>query len=405
VAQRPLDLAVGRVGAREAHVLADAGREDVRVLARDRDRATDVLLTERHDERRLEIDGGHPRHDGQRGDRREHDLGHVAGEGALERVDAPGRRPRRSRPTASRPPRWAGCAGGVRRARDAARRARSRPRGAPRPPSPTRARRVRRRPVRVRRGRCAGRPARPRRTREPRSGPAVSPAPGRRRPWPRRARCPPPAGVARTACGGRGTGRERALPSGPSRDGRPERASSGAARQGRRPEGEHRAVTHALVALHLPAAGSGEEAMHGQPSGIQAQRRGLRIDDDLSSSHREAPVRDPVGPGVQQRGPHRRALGEVGVQSPPLPEQLLAAVTQRAADHPGVGDEGRLDAAAGARRQRQGAQSFVQGAFADHPSSASMVTVSPGTGPEWVHLREDHPVRGMHRSPSVLESG
>jgi hypothetical protein len=42
---------------------------------------------DRHHERRFEVDRGHPRHDDEGHDRREHDLGQVAGEVRLERLD------------------------------------------------------------------------------------------------------------------------------------------------------------------------------------------------------------------------------------------------------------------------------------------------------------------------------
>ena len=43
---------------------------------------------DRHHERRLQVDGRHPRHDHERDDRREHHLRQVAGEVGLERLDA-----------------------------------------------------------------------------------------------------------------------------------------------------------------------------------------------------------------------------------------------------------------------------------------------------------------------------
>src|SRR5262245_65360762 len=42
--ERELDLGVARVGAREADILADAGREKMRVLAGDGDQPADVVL-------------------------------------------------------------------------------------------------------------------------------------------------------------------------------------------------------------------------------------------------------------------------------------------------------------------------------------------------------------------------
>ena len=74
--------------------------------------------------------------------------------------------------------------------------------------------------------------------------------------------------------------------------------------------------------------------------------------DDLAPGDREAPAGDPVGPRIEQRDAHRGPVGDVGAQAAPLPEQLLAAVAQRASDHPRAGDERRLDAAG--RRRREG---------------------------------------------------
>jgi hypothetical protein len=63
-------------------------------------------------------------------------------------------------------------------------------------------------------------------------------------------------------------------------------------------------------------------------------------------------VREAVGEGVQQRDAHRATVRDVPAEAAPLAEQLLAPVTQRAADHSGPRDERGLEV--GAREPRHG---------------------------------------------------
>ena len=56
---------------------------------------------------------------------------------------------------------------------------------------------------------------------------------------------------------------------------------------------------------------------------------------------------------------------DVGAQTVALPEQLLATVTERAADHPGLGDEDGDEPAARVAFQREGGEPLLD-AFADH---------------------------------------
>jgi hypothetical protein len=117
--------------------------------------------------------------------------------------------------------------------------------------------------------------------------------------------------------------------------------------------GQHGSVVRGLVALHAPPARGAEQSVHRQPIGVQAHRRRARIDDDLAVRQPEAPAGEPGCPRVQQRDAQGLALGGVGAQPASLTQQFLPTVAQRASDHPRIGDEGRLDAAALGRRERQ----------------------------------------------------
>ena len=101
-----------------------------------------------------------------------------------------------------------------------------------------------------------------------------------------------------------------------------------------------------LVAEDLPAARRRQQPVDRQALRVGARGRLGSVEVDLGPGELEAPLPQPVGPGMEQRDPHRRALGDVGLEAAALPEQLLAAVAQRAADHPRLGDEGRLQRAA-----------------------------------------------------------
>ena len=57
--------------------------------------------------------------------------------------------------------------------------------------------------------------------------------------------------------------------------------------------------------------------------------------------------REPVGPRVQQRDAHRGAAAGVAVHAQAAAEELLAAVAQRGADHPGGRDEGGVEVGGG----------------------------------------------------------
>jgi hypothetical protein len=63
------------------------------------------------------------------------------------------------------------------------------------------------------------------------------------------------------------------------------------------------------------------------------------VDLDGASGGHVAPVAQPVRPRVQQRQPERPAGAAPRVHPAALNQQLLAAVLERAADHPRAGNE------------------------------------------------------------------
>jgi hypothetical protein len=116
---------------------------------------------------------------------------------------------------------------------------------------------------------------------------------------------------------------------------------------------QHTPVVELGVALDLPARRGREQAVHRQPALVALQRQAAQLEVDLPASDLEGAPLQPVGPGVQEGDAHRRARLDVMAQPAALAEQLLATVPQRAADHPRLGHEGRLDTAERLARQRQ----------------------------------------------------
>ena len=119
-----------------------------------------------------------------------------------------------------------------------------------------------------------------------------------------------------------------------------------------------------------------------------------------------APAAEPVRPRVQQRDAEDGAVVDVGLKAAAEPEQLLAAMAQRAPDHPGVGGEarrqvalrgGELDDAAGRASwpcgQVSGApRRGISSAWGDGPRAAGAVPYRHG---------HDNPPSQRRRTPST----
>ena len=149
------------------------------------------------------------------------------------------------------------------------------------------------------------------------------------------------------------------------------RSRSSRASRAPSPTGSCRSTCQPLAPASRPWIGS--------PLGSRLSGRASEVEVDVSARHREAPLGEPVGPRVKQRDPHRRALRDVGAHAAPLAQQLLPAVAQRAADHPGVGDERRLDARLARARQRQRGEPLHH-PFADHRHAPWGTHQPPGGG-------------------------
>jgi hypothetical protein len=84
------------------------------------------------------------------------------------------------------------------------------------------------------------------------------------------------------------------------------------------------------------------DAVDGQASGVGEDqwRRGVKLDEPIAGLVAEA--LEPVGPGVQERDAHERPRADVRVDAAPGPQQLLAGVGQRGAEHARLGHPDRL---------------------------------------------------------------
>jgi hypothetical protein len=86
---------------------------------------------------------------------------------------------------------------------------------------------------------------------------------------------------------------------------------------------------HAVArARHVPEPRAHERAVDRQAAVVARDQRRAGVEDDPAAGDLVAPRVEPVGPGVQDRDAARA-------------EQLLAAVAQRAAEHPRAGHEAR----------------------------------------------------------------
>ena len=128
-----------------------------------------------------------------------------------------------------------------------------------------------------------------------------------------------------------------------------------------------RSTCHPAAAARRPCIGS----PLGSRFSVVASSRST-----VAAGDREPRPGDAIRPGVQKRDPHRRALLDVGAQAAALAQQLLPPMAERAPDHAGAGDEGRLDAAVGARQGQR--RNSVDRSCTDHV--APMMHVAPRRG-------------------------
>src|SRR3954451_18513992 len=96
-----------------------------------------------------------------------------------------------------------------------------------------------------------------------------------------------------------------------------------------------------------PAPAPGQRPVDRQTVLVGAHDGRVAVERDRPSGDLVAPRAEPGGPRMQERDAERLAAREVVLDPAAEPEQLRAAMAQRAADHPGARREPRLEVAGG----------------------------------------------------------
>ena len=90
-----------------------------------------------------------------------------------------------------------------------------------------------------------------------------------------------------------------------------------------------------------PVRAGGERPVDRQAVLVPVEQRRAAVELDAHPARLVIPAAEPVRPRVEQRDSEHGAVVAVGGKAAADPEQLLAALAQRAADHPGSDREAR----------------------------------------------------------------